>query len=84
MKILFALFVTLMLATLPVKAIAQTQEDQEAQQACQDDVFALCGEQVPDRDRIEACLRQKWHQVSRACRTVMVNYGKKHRDSRNR
>ena len=73
MKIHVALVVGLLLA-VPAAAPAQTQEDQNG---CQDDVFALCGEFIPDRDRIVTCLRAKWREVSPQCRKTMASYGKR-------
>jgi hypothetical protein len=42
----------------------------EQQLACTPDVFRLCGEQIPDSNRIVACLRQNTPQLSRPCRAV--------------
>lgn len=42
----------------------------EQQLACTPDVFRLCGEQIPDANRIVACLRQNTPQLSEACRAV--------------
>ena len=42
----------------------------EQQMACTPDVFRLCGEQIPDVNRIVACLRQNTPQLSRPCRAV--------------
>ena len=42
----------------------------EQQMACTPDVFRLCGDQIPDVDRIVACLRQNTPQLSRPCRAV--------------
>ena len=42
----------------------------EQQLACTPDVFRLCGEQIPDTNRIVACLRQNTPQLSRSCRAV--------------
>jgi hypothetical protein len=42
----------------------------EQQMACTPDVFRLCGEQIPDVNRIVACLRQNTPQLSGACRAV--------------
>jgi hypothetical protein len=57
--------------------IAQTpalsQEDRgtpEQQLACTPDVFRLCGEMIPDANRITACLRQNTPQLSGPCRAV--------------
>jgi hypothetical protein len=50
-------------------ARAETPEDR---QACIDDVHAHCGEFIPDRDAIVACLKRKLKAISPACRTVMT------------
>ena len=42
----------------------------EQQLACTPDVFRLCSEQMPDANRIVACLRQNTPQLSGACRAV--------------
>jgi len=39
----------------------------EQQMACTPDVFRLCGDQIPDVNRIVACLRQNTSQLSRPC-----------------
>ena len=59
------------LALTPAAAPAQTQEEQ---QACTDDAFNVCGEAIPDRDRVAACLAQNINRISAACRTVMLRY----------
>ena len=63
----------LMLAFLSSQAIAQSQDDQ---QACEGDVYDLCGDKIPDQDEIVACLRKQWSKVSKQCRHVMASYGK--------
>jgi hypothetical protein len=42
----------------------------EQQLACTPDVFRLCSEQMPDVNRIVACLRQNTPQLSGPCRSV--------------
>jgi hypothetical protein len=42
----------------------------EQQMACTPDVFRLCGEHIPDSNRIVACLRQNTSQLSQPCRAV--------------
>src|SRR5712691_13153023 len=42
----------------------------EQQMACTPDVFRLCGGQIPDVNRIVACLRQNTPQLSGPCRAV--------------
>jgi hypothetical protein len=45
----------------------------EQQLACTPDVFRLCGEQIPDTNRIVACLRQNTPQLSGPCRSVFAS-----------
>jgi hypothetical protein len=42
----------------------------DQQMACTPDVFRLCGEQIPDVNRIVACLKQNTSQLSGPCRAV--------------
>ncbi|WP_027551979.1 hypothetical protein [Bradyrhizobium sp. Cp5.3] len=42
----------------------------EQQMACTPDVWRLCSDQIPDRNRIVACLQQNTPQLSSACRAV--------------
>ena len=42
----------------------------EQQLACTPDVWRLCFDQIPDSNRIVACLRQKTPQLSGGCRAV--------------
>jgi hypothetical protein len=52
---------------------AQSQEVRgslQQQLACTPDVLSLCGDQIPDTNRIVACLRQNTAQLSDGCRAV--------------
>ena len=42
----------------------------EQQMACTPDVWRLCSDQIPDTNRIVACLQQNTPQLSSACRAV--------------
>ena len=61
----------LMLATalsfsmLPTASEAYTQDQQAA---CTDDAFRLCGSDIPDVDRVTACMVRKQEQLSPGCR----------------
>ena len=44
----------------------------EQQRACTPDVWRLCGAQIPDVDRIVACLRRNTPQLSDGCRAVFA------------
>ena len=52
---------------------AQAQEyrgTMEQQMACTPDVWRLCSDQIPDTNRIVACLQQNIPQLSSGCRAV--------------
>lgn len=42
----------------------------EQQMACTPDVWRLCSDQIPDVNRITACLQQNTPQLSSGCRAV--------------
>jgi hypothetical protein len=51
--------------------VAEEYRGTFAQQlACTPDVFRLCGDQIPDTNRIVACLRQNTALLSSDCRSV--------------
>ena len=72
MKSHFALALAL-IAFIPAPTLAQSQDEQ---QACMNDAFTVCGNAIPDRDRVAACLAQNINRISPACRTVMARYPK--------
>jgi hypothetical protein len=49
---------------LPKAGYAYTAEEQ---QACQGDAFRLCGDAIPDVDRVTACMVKKKAQLSPGC-----------------
>ena len=53
----------------------------EQQLACTPDVFRLCGEQIPDANRIVACLRQNTPQLSGPCRSVFESNASVHQQA---
>ena len=62
--------VALIVLTLGVgEALAQATTAQ--QEACQPDVFRLCGSDIPDVGRIVACLRGNESRLNGACHQVM-------------
>ena len=79
MKSMLPIMAALMLLAVSVPAMAQSQDDQ---QACEGDVYALCGDKIPDQDEIVVCLRKHWRKVSKECRHVMINYNKSHNKSK--
>jgi|SRR3569833_3231113 len=57
---------------------------QDQQMACTPDVWRLCGAQIPDVDRITACLRANVPQLSPPCRAVMQPASQRDPDRRRR
>jgi hypothetical protein len=64
---------TLALAIGGLGAAASAEEYRgtwEQQMACTPDVWRLCSDQIPDVNRIVACLQQNTPNLSSGCRTV--------------
>jgi hypothetical protein len=60
-----------MIAAIAAPATAQEHRGTfEQQMACTPDVFRLCGDRIPDENRIVACLQQNTQLLSDACRAV--------------
>jgi hypothetical protein len=78
MKLILPATAFLALALLCAPAQAQSAAEQAGQQACGNDVFSMCGDAIPDRGRIEACLRRNYSRVSATCRHYMASYGRTH------
>jgi hypothetical protein len=53
---------------------ASAQGTPEEQAACQPDVMRLCGNFIPDVDRIVACLKYNEPNLNPACHDVMFPY----------
>ena len=58
---------SLALVTLTSASYAYTQEQA---QRCTGDAMRLCGSEIPDVDRITACMAKKRAQLSEGCRAV--------------
>jgi hypothetical protein len=56
------------LAMLPVTSHAFTQNDQR--RLCTGDVFRLCASEIPNVERITACMRKQRANLSEGCRSV--------------
>lgn len=57
---------------LPALGQAYTEEQQRL---CNDDAMRLCGEFVPDVDRITACMHKQRALLSKECKSV---FGRRH------
>ena len=68
-----ALSVALAVGGMVAQGAAFAQEyrgTMEQQMACTPDVWRLCSDQIPDVNRITACLQQNTPHLSTACRAV--------------
>ena len=72
MKIRFVLA----FALLPFAPSGVMAASQEEQNACMGDAFSVCGHEIPNRDRVAACLASNLNRISPACRTVMMRHQK--------
>jgi hypothetical protein len=57
--------IALSFSLLPSAGEAYTPEQQ---QACSDDAFRLCGPEIPDVDRVTACMVARQTELSPGCR----------------
>jgi len=67
-RVQLAACVALCSALWSSSAQAFTEDDQ--QRLCTPDVFRLCSSEIPNRERIIVCMRQKRAQLSEGCRSV--------------
>ena len=58
------------IAVLPAARTEESRGTMEQQMACTPDVWRLCSDQIPDANRIVACLRANTPSLSDACRAV--------------
>jgi hypothetical protein len=61
---------------------ASAEVSQEVEQACTPDAMRLCGEFVPDRAKVTACMMHKRRELSQTCLTAMHSGARGHRASR--
>jgi hypothetical protein len=59
------------LALSPVAVRADAQQDQSA---CMNDAMTICGQFIPDRERVAACLISNRSHVSAACRSALTHF----------
>lgn len=58
--------------SLPAAALGQYNVRAQQEQACQDDAFRLCPDDVPDEARITNCLARQKAKLSPACRAMFT------------
>jgi hypothetical protein len=72
MKIHLALaLATLCVALAPAVVRADSKDDQ---QACMADALAVCGQFIPDRERVGSCLLANQHSISPTCRAAIQRF----------
>jgi hypothetical protein len=58
--------------TFSLTSYAATEEEQD--QACRGDAFHFCSSEIPNREKIEACMKQHYDELSSPCKAM---FGKK-------
>jgi hypothetical protein len=72
MKIVGALaFLMFCLTLAPVAVRADAQQDQAA---CMNDAQTVCGQFIPDRERVAHCLMANRRHISAACRVALRHF----------
>ena len=80
MKIRFALaLMTFCVALAPATVRSKTPspstpQAQDDQVACMADAFAVCGQFIPDRERVGNCLVSNASRISAACRDALKRF----------
>ena len=67
---LFLIALTCVIAIASVAAADEYRGTFAERMACTPDVFRLCGSEIPDVNRIVACLKQNEQQLDGPCRAV--------------
>jgi hypothetical protein len=63
----------LALALMPTPATTRADE-QQGQVACMSDAMTVCGQFIPDRERVATCLLSNQDRVSVACREALKRF----------
>jgi hypothetical protein len=58
-------------AIMPMTAVADQQQDQDA---CMQDAQTVCGQFIPDRERVAQCLIANSRKISPACRAALKRF----------
>lgn len=62
--------IALLASALPCYALAETDAER---QACFNDAQMHCADEIPDRERVYACLVQKVAQLSPPCKKIITD-----------
>jgi hypothetical protein len=74
MKIHAALMLTVLGLSLGLSSLAAKADAQSDQQACGQDAQLICGQFIPDRERVAHCLISHRSRVSPACRAALKHF----------
>jgi hypothetical protein len=72
MKIRFA--ITSAIFCLVLSPAALRADPQDGRQACMSDAFTVCGQFIPDRERVAGCLISNRRRISLACRAALKHF----------
>jgi hypothetical protein len=59
---------------LGMSSLAAKADSQQDQQACMQDAQVICGQFIPDRERVAHCLISNRRKVSPACRAALKHF----------
>jgi hypothetical protein len=60
--------------SLGLAPAALRADPQQNQQACMSDAMTVCGQFIPDRERVAACLIANRSRISAACREALKQF----------
>jgi hypothetical protein len=69
--------VALSLLCLTLAPLGARADEQSDQQACMGDAMSICGQFIPDRERVGACLVSNRSRISPACRAAVAHFNPK-------
>ena len=70
---------------LGLAGVASAQQSTiNPEQACRDDAFKFCNNEIPDRAKVGACLRKHARSLSKDCRTVVTGGGGSRKSTKKR
>jgi hypothetical protein len=73
----FSTTIALSLLCLTLAPLGARADEQSDQQACMGDAMSICGQFIPDREKVGACLYSNRSRISPACRTAMQRFNPK-------
>ncbi|CAB3760904.1 hypothetical protein LMG29739_03491 [Paraburkholderia solisilvae] len=63
-------FFAVLLAFIAMESVAFAASQDEEDKACRSDAFRLCSSEIPNKDKIEACMKQHYDQLSPPCKKM--------------